>query len=414
MRWSTQEKDSEKTLEVLPEESIVQGGLEVLVEHIGEKKIRELFDLSRGKQSLFRKFCMRERHPGKLAANSRDADHTFDATKAAVELIIDTLGNDHWANFLQQQAAKRTNDPLAGIDTKAEDLSNDDRPSSEKCSRRDPKGAFAGDLSQHEKMEHINLTVAFATEGFYKAFGPNRNPTSMDRVGPETSGHISDIASPSHIGFGDPPLKKENQDVVRVEPNFAGIDNLHWACCLDGHGQYGKLVAEQVMEWILSLDHRPDDPAERARIESRGGVVRPSLRGGSVAADGSGRVEPPPNAPLRVWLSESKQKSFGFPYPSPGLMLTRSLGDLIAKEAGCSPEPSCFHADIAPGSIYVAASDGLWDVLEDDDVCKLVAAKASGGAERLAQELTAAALEAWARDKSADNVGILVAIAASS
>ena len=62
-----------------------------------------------------------------------------------------------------------------------------------------------------------------------------------------TSGRIVNVTGSglTHIGFGDPPLKKENQDTFRLHLHcFAGIDGCAYLAVFDGHGNHGELVAQ--------------------------------------------------------------------------------------------------------------------------------------------------------------------------
>ena len=283
-----------------------------------------------------------------------------------------------------------------------------------------------------------------------------------------------------HIGAGDPPRKAENQDVV-VWSGDCDCSGGEAAVgfVLDGHGQYGKLVADSISGWLesnvaaavearsprthaewddclrqlfadcnealktaagvgfrnkmsgatatvvvaqggelhvahagdsrailcapnksaaaerLTQDHRPELASERERIEAAGGVVGPA----QPVSEGS-------PAPLRVWLGPGKLKEMGFIKPTPGLMLTRSIGDEVSKAAGCCSEPDVAH--VAAKGVLVVASDGVWDVLSDDRVAELVHANQALSAEQVAQAIRDEALEGWEEKSLADNVGILV------
>lgn len=309
----------------------------------------------------------------------------------------------------------------------------------------DADGDIVSSKSSERKRSESNNNSSEIVDNLSIEDETIKDDYSEDDERPElTSGRIAmyELACITHIGSGDPPIKKENQDVVYVESHYGGIQDTYFVCCLDGHGQYGKLIAEFTMDWLrtnvkemilrvdprendetwaallvslfskceqelisnedigfrskmsgttatlaiishgrihvanvgdsrgllvrpninfattrrVSHDHRPEDPDERARIELIGGVIRPSARALIDASQNRMKENPP----LRVWLSDEKSKSMGFMAPGPGLMLTRSLGDAVAKEAGCTHEPSISHAKFEVGSIYVAASDGLW------------------------------------------------------
>lgn len=81
----------------------------------------------------------------------------------------------------------------------------------------------------------------------------------------------------------------------------------------------GKLVAKDVSE-----DHKPDTPAEKARIQSAGGRVF------------AVRYDDGIDGPARVWLAHAD---------IPGLAMSRSLGDKVAHTAGVSSEPEIFEVN---------------------------------------------------------------------
>jgi serine/threonine protein phosphatase PrpC len=79
----------------------------------------------------------------------------------------------------------------------------------------------------------------------------------------------------------------------------------------------GNLVAKDVSE-----DHKPDAPAEKARIQAAGGRVF------------AVRYDDGIDGPARVWLAHAD---------IPGLAMSRSLGDKVAHTAGVSSEPEIFE-----------------------------------------------------------------------
>jgi len=111
----------------------------------------------------------------------------------------------------------------------------------------------------------------------------------------------------------------------------------------------------------LSKDHRPDDPAEERRVIADGGKIVNGRVGGDLA-------------------------------------ITRSLGDHRLKGRGVSCTPDVFSCSLSRGQILIIASDGLWDVMTDEEACEAMdgyvkQAVARGGSQ---QDVTA-----WLRD----NVG---------
>lgn len=104
----------------------------------------------------------------------------------------------------------------------------------------------------------------------------------------------------------------------------------------------------------LTIDHKPDLPAEKARIEAKGGRV--------FAVEYDDGVD----GPARVWLGHMDV---------PGLAMSRSLGDAVAHTAGVSSEPEFFEYEFNPDGredvMMVMASDGLWEFMSDQEVMDL-------------------------------------------
>ena len=99
----------------------------------------------------------------------------------------------------------------------------------------------------------------------------------------------------------------------------------------------------------LSVDHKPDLPEELNRICSSGGVVDKiqDLYGNKLG-------------PNRVFKA-------GCVYP--GLAMSRSLGDLQAKECGVIAKPQITEYEINANSKYfVICSDGIWEFLWNEQV----------------------------------------------
>lgn len=116
----------------------------------------------------------------------------------------------------------------------------------------------------------------------------------------------------------------------------------------------------------LSEDHKPDDPAELERITRSGGVV--------YHTDGIARID--------------------------GLSLSRSIGDRARRpHVICTPDVRQWRRE---GRAYmVIASDGVWDVLNNVDVARIVD-NAGSVADGLRQVLAEAR-----RRRSKDNISIL-------
>ena len=91
-----------------------------------------------------------------------------------------------------------------------------------------------------------------------------------------------------------------------------------------------------------------------------------------------------------------------------GLMMTRALGDRWFEPVGISAEPSVATLDLDPGvpSLVVLASDGLWEVVDPENVAALFDRQANNTGFDYARALANAALVGGSRD----NVTVVTAI----
>ena len=120
----------------------------------------------------------------------------------------------------------------------------------------------------------------------------------------------------------------------------------------------------------LSVDHVATDPSEVRGVQERGGHVVNNRVGGTLA-------------------------------------VTRALGDHSLKggSGGVTAEPyCCTHTCGAADRFVVMASDGVWDVISDADVQRLVLQHAHLPPPEIAQKLVQAAIAGMSRD----NISALV------
>ncbi|XP_010526068.1 PREDICTED: probable protein phosphatase 2C 61 isoform X2 [Tarenaya hassleriana] len=120
----------------------------------------------------------------------------------------------------------------------------------------------------------------------------------------------------------------------------------------------------------LTNDLKPSVPSEAERIRKSNGRVL--------------ALEAEPNV-HRVWL----------PFKDyPGLAMSRALGDFVLKNYGVIQFPEVFtHRITSDDRFLVLASDGVWDVLSNEEVATVVVAAES---EKVAANAVAkAAAEAW-------------------
>ena len=105
----------------------------------------------------------------------------------------------------------------------------------------------------------------------------------------------------------------------------------------------------------ISREHKPDLPEETKRIEKHGGRV--------FAIDYDDGLP----SPARVWLKTKMM---------PGLAMSRSLGDTVAKSVGVISNPEIHRYDLNAAKdtrFLVLGSDGLFEFLTTDAVAKIVA-----------------------------------------
>lgn len=101
----------------------------------------------------------------------------------------------------------------------------------------------------------------------------------------------------------------------------------------------------------LTTDQKPSVPKEAERIKRCNGRVFALKDEPSV---------------LRVWLPDED---------CPGLAMARSLGDYRLKRHGVVSEPEVTHRRVGAGDLFIIlATDGVWDVLSNEEVVSIVCA----------------------------------------
>jgi len=139
--------------------------------------------------------------------------------------------------------------------------------------------------------------------------------------------------------------------------------------CVIGYESNRKMLFE-------TEDHKPNSPAEQARIEANGGEVR-----SQTYPDG--------------WVNH---RIFVKGQDFPGLCMTRTLGDESVKAHGviATPEVRKTEVDLAAQPFFILASDGVWEFLDSEFVVKAVAKKIqSDGPDRTVQKLQREARKRW-------------------
>jgi protein phosphatase 1L len=184
----------------------------------------------------------------------------------------------------------------------------------------------------------------------------------------------------------DKPLRDRLDDINILREAYAAVDKYVVATGIRGgaaaatiHIMKGKFMAANAGDSrvvigaqsgakTLTLDHKPDVPEERSRIESLGGMI---------TRQGTPRV-------------------MGF------LAMSRALGDTELKPF-VSPEPRIVSGLLGRENDYaVLCCDGIWDVLSTETVIDI--ARRAGEAQKGAEAIKDRAR----KEGSADNITVLV------
>lgn len=105
---------------------------------------------------------------------------------------------------------------------------------------------------------------------------------------------------------------------------------------------------------MLSRDHKPEYENERKRILNFGGRVEALFDTKTQKQLG----------PYRVWLKDENV---------PGLAMSRSLGDEVARKAGVVCDPEIREIELEPQDKFIVqASDGVWEFMENKEVIDIV------------------------------------------
>jgi len=153
------------------------------------------------------------------------------------------------------------------------------------------------------------------------------------------------------------------------------------SCCVGKAGSAGAVIAEKLTE-----DHKPNDPAEKARIEASGGQV---------VYDGY--------ANYRVFV---KGKRY------PGMAMSRALGDLSGHKAGVIAEPSVSEVQLTSEHLMLLlCSDGVWEFIQPQLAVEKVlqSEQIQDGVEAL----VSLAWDEWIREEAGEVVDDITAIAVS-
>ena len=147
----------------------------------------------------------------------------------------------------------------------------------------------------------------------------------------------------------DENLKKENLDLKNSGSTTLIIIYIKQKIiCLNIGDSRSIYITKNNKLIQISEDHKPNLKKEKERIIKKGGEIfkNPNDK----------------NGPFRIWNKNNH-----------GLAISRSFGDFDVKNIGVICLPDLFEIDIFYSNVKVVilASDGLWEVLNNDDIIKI-------------------------------------------
>jgi serine/threonine protein phosphatase PrpC len=167
------------------------------------------------------------------------------------------------------------------------------------------------------------------------------------------------------------------------------LSNKNLICANLGDSRAILCSCNEKKEWKasqLTKDHKPMDKEEYKRIINSGCTV-------------SRMINPEKNdeevGPYRVW---GKTQING-----PGLAMSRSMGDGMAKKLGVLGEPDIYEYNLNENDKFViCATDGIWEYLNNEDVMNIVKESYINGdeAEEACEILIKKATDSWKKENS--------------
>ena len=143
---------------------------------------------------------------------------------------------------------------------------------------------------------------------------------------------------------------------------------------------------------VLSVDHKPSLKKEQDRIRKSGGYVEKFIYEDGIVDD-----------TYRVWDSPSLKY--------PGLAISRSIGDTDVSSLGVISDPDfCVKTLKKEMNFAVIASDGIWEFLDNKEVCDFVKYYyLNGNAKNAADELVKKSRQIWdERGKEVDDITVII------
>lgn len=238
--------------------------------------------------------------------------------------------------------------------------------------------------------DYGHLVSTYITESLPSTFGKVflQNRRDLELVSQSLQGCLKKLESELPTSNIDTCLSG-----TTVVAAFISENRLFVAHIGDSRAVIGSKYGSHWVPSQLTEDHKPENSDEARRILRNGGEVRKNLD--------SCRN---PTGPYRVWLLGQD---------GPGLAMSRSIGDGYAKQAGVIADPDFKAVVLTPEDRFlVIATDGLWEVIDTEEVVNIVARKADRNSiEEAADDLVNEAHMRWRKmGDSVDDITVLVVV----
>ena len=146
-------------------------------------------------------------------------------------------------------------------------------------------------------------------------------------------------------------------------------------------------IACLIDDEFIHVAHVGDSRALRVRVDGSWEALTTETTTSNLPAD----VE-------RIQAGEGRTDGQGNVWYGPvGISMTRALGDAVMLRAGVVPTPMVQSFPREPSSVLVVATDGIWDVLNNDQVSEIVR-NDEPSLEKIANQLAAQARQKWIGD----------------
>jgi len=266
-------------------------------------------------------------------------------------------------------------------------------------------------VCNQDSMSVLAVEDTFALYGVYDGHGPNGHDVSefvcralpklfLELLHGEEGVSVKEAFETSFVG-----CQGLIETVLQAKAQMSGTtctmayhdlraNTLTVAHAGDSRSVLGTRDAKTVVP--LTEDHKPNLPAEKARIERSGGRV--------------------------IFDGFFNHRVFAKDGMYPGLNMSRALGDIVGhKEAGLSAQAEVLEINLAEdyeglsGDLtLLLCTDGVWEFIEDAQAMELVASKGPVGPA--IQALVKLGYDSWMKDSegeiSDDITGIMVHIPA--